>query len=204
MYPKYQKSKTGNYKVYIHYIPQTGKRYVGVTGQRLSKRFQSGFGYEKNEGFFADIKKYGWDSVQTTVVAETSDFYEASRLEGENIEKYDTLNPEHGYNLWSSGADNAPLASVGKHISEAKMGHEVTPETRAKLSQYGRKKVVQLTPDGEYVKTFESMTEAAKSVDIPKSCIYSVCKGQRPTSRGYKWMYLSDYEAKFRSEAVPC
>ena len=55
------------------------------------------------------------------------------------------------------------------------------------------KPVVQL--DGNKVmNTFCSITEASKSTGYSSGAIVTVCKGRRNTHKGYKWMYLSDYE----------
>lgn len=191
-YPKSVPAKSGKYSVYVHLMKPTGKRYVGCTGQNPCKRFQKGAGYTKNEPFFADIKKYGWDAVETTIIAETEDFELASSFEDAAIKRYDTLNPEHGYNLWRSGSENTPTSEVGRRISAAKMGHEVTPETREKLKAYGCIPVAQIGQDGSVIKVFESMTQAAESVGAFKSNIYAVCAGRKRTCKGFGWKYAQD------------
>lgn len=191
-YPKNVPPKSGKYSVYVHFMKPTGKRYVGCTGQKPQRRFQNGIGYEKNEPFFADIKRYGWESVDTTIIAETDDFELAASFENAAIERFDTLNPERGYNHWRSGSVNTPTAEVGKHISAAKMGHEVTAETREKLRHYGCLPVAQLDKDGNVLKIHESMTQAAESVGAFKSNIYAVCKGKKRTCRGFGWRYAEE------------
>lgn len=58
-----------------------------------------------------------------------------------------------------------------------------------------RKKVVQLTRDGEYVKTWDSITEACMYFTGKKSAIIGLCcSGIKKTAYNFKWMHLEDYE----------
>lgn len=51
------------------------------------------------------------------------------------------------------------------------------------------KKVRQLTKDGQEVKVWNTITEAAKELGIQGSHISGVCKGKRKTTGGWKWEY---------------
>lgn len=57
----------------------------------------------------------------------------------------------------------------------------------------GRNKPVdQLTLDGEYIQTFDCLTDAANSLGFKEggeSAISKVCSGRQKTSGGYKWRY---------------
>ena len=55
-----------------------------------------------------------------------------------------------------------------------------------------KKKVIQLTLDGEYVAEFESMNEAERQTGINHRNISMVCSGRRNTAGGYKWI-LKEY-----------
>lgn len=56
------------------------------------------------------------------------------------------------------------------------------------------REVVQLSLTSEYIAKFDSITEASKETKTQLSKITSVCKGDRKTTNGFKWMYLSEYE----------
>lgn len=183
-----------DYKVYMHVNPHNGKKYVGCTKKSLKARFDNGNGYKKCGRFFKDIVKYGFDNFEHILVSDGLSKEEAYELEKELIQKYDTMNPEKGYNMRPGGHGGKPCAEVNRHISEAKMGHEVTAETRAKLSKYGCKPVVQLTLDGFYVARYDSMTEASEKYGVAKACISSVCRGIKPTCKGFKWVYAEQYK----------
>ena len=51
------------------------------------------------------------------------------------------------------------------------------------------KKVYQYDKEWNYIKTFNSLTEAANEYGI-KSVISKVCLGKRPTAYGYRWSYI--------------
>jgi hypothetical protein len=57
---------------------------------------------------------------------------------------------------------------------------------------YSRAKITaQLTTDGELVKTYKSLTEAAESTGSDFRLISSVCLGKRKTHNGFKWVYIN-------------
>ena len=55
-------------------------------------------------------------------------------------------------------------------------------------------KIVQLSLDGELVQIFNSITDACRYLNKTNNgAISQVCKGNRKTTYGYKWMYYDDY-----------
>lgn len=88
------------YSVYIHETPN-GKRYVGATTD-VTSRFKKGL-YSYNHSFYNDIELYGWDNIKHTVVESDLSCDEACKLEQELIKKYNTTNPEYGYNVDKGG-----------------------------------------------------------------------------------------------------
>ena len=196
-YPKRCESREGVYTVYMHHMKPTGKRYIGMTGQDPYRRFQNGYGYEKNEAFFDDIVEYGWDSVETTFIAQVDDFELAASIENAAIERYNTTDSVFGYNLWTSGSRVKPNPSVGRKISKARMGHEVSEETREKIRSHFGVEVVALDDDYNFVASYPSMTEAAMAVGGKKANISAVCQGKKHHCKGYRWMTLDDYNNRF-------
>lgn len=57
-------------------------------------------------------------------------------------------------------------------------------------------KVVQLTLEGEFVHVWDSMIETTKE-GFSCQCVCRCCKKERKTHKGFKWMYLSEYEMNF-------
>ena len=57
-------------------------------------------------------------------------------------------------------------------------------------------KIVQLTLDGEYIRTWNSLAECGKETGYTRSVITKVCK-HLPNSHSYKgfiWMYENEYK----------
>jgi group I intron endonuclease len=89
-----------------------------------------------------------------------------------------------------------------KKISEHNCSRR--PEVRKKNSEAHKGKlgakcpnsipVVQLTIDGELVKVYDAAMEAERC-GFKQSNISKCLRGERNKHGGYKWMYLSDYEA---------
>lgn len=59
---------------------------------------------------------------------------------------------------------------------------------------WNKTKIVQLTKEGEFVRCWGSMTEAAKELNLYHSNISRVCTGKLKSTGGYNWKYLNDYE----------
>lgn len=86
--------------------------------------------------------------------------------------------------------------------------YEKNPERRKKMSEerkrffaeHPEKKktraVVQLSKTGEIIKTWNSMTEAAKQFGTNAQNIGAVCSGRRRTAGGYIWRYSDELQNK--------
>lgn len=59
---------------------------------------------------------------------------------------------------------------------------------------YQKRQVVQLSLDGQFIATYNSIKEAADCLRIHRSSISVCCRNKVRYGKGYKWMYLSDYE----------
>jgi hypothetical protein len=58
----------------------------------------------------------------------------------------------------------------------------------------GKKKVVQFSKEGGFIKEWESITDACLNINGTTTNISQVCRGNRDTAYGYKWMYKEDYD----------
>ena len=67
------------WKVYKHTGP-TGKVYIGITMQNLSRRWRDGKAYWGSIKFYNAIKKYGWKSFKHEQLADQLTFEEASAI----------------------------------------------------------------------------------------------------------------------------
>ena len=95
-----------SYVVYIHENLIDGKVYIGITGQKPSKRWDNGRGYNGNPHFSRAIKKYGWHNFNHRILYDGLTLKEANDLERKLIKEYDSANHQKGYNI-SLGGDGA-------------------------------------------------------------------------------------------------
>lgn len=61
-----------------------------------------------------------------------------------------------------------------------------------KIGEYNKRKVIQISKDGEIIKIWDCIADAQKELKIGNGKITSVCKGQRKTTGGYKWKYYEE------------
>lgn len=121
------------YRIYKYTSPE-GKSYVGCTTQTLKIRAGiCGINYSQCTRFWEAIKKFGWDSMVSEILAETDDAYEAGQLEIANQLKYDTVNPEHGYN---SRIQEYPFTPEVRAKLAASVSAAMTPEVKSKISEH--------------------------------------------------------------------
>lgn len=75
------------------------KIYIGCTSMDVEKRAAKGKGYKNNKRFYEAIQKFGWANVKTEIIKVFDNAEEAAELEQELISKYNSTNPEFGFNL---------------------------------------------------------------------------------------------------------
>lgn len=130
------------YTVYKLTSP-SGKIYVGWTSRKLKKRLQDHMS-EVRRGYQRPIqkalRKYPIDQWTQEVVLETVDYNESLKTEVESINKFNTTDPEKGYNISTGGeygATGVKRSEENKQkIREGKKRStwRSTPEHGAKIS----------------------------------------------------------------------
>ena len=127
----------------MHTAPN-GKVYVGITGQRPSKRWQRGEGYAGSV-FYNAIKKYGWDNISHKIIATGLTRNEAEDMEIGLIASLNSNDRRYGYNI-ESGGKTSPMSEETKrkisnsHLGEKNpmFGKKMTEEAKAKKSEMMR------------------------------------------------------------------
>ena len=145
-----------------------GKKYIGQTQNCLKQRLYEhcNLSFNNKSTAFNNIKSRAIRKYMTFTV---DILYEGNDLDNKEIEfikKYDTVNIEKGYNMHIGGIGG------------------LTHDNRILVEQY--------TLDEEYIKTFDSFSDAAKEVRPEKlnSSISNICsaaKGKRKSAYGFIW-----------------
>lgn len=145
------------YSLYVHISP-SGKRYFGITQNSVKRRWGSnGISYKNNKHFWSAIQKYGWENFQHIVLADNLSKEWACQLEVDCIWKYNTTNPDYGYNNAIGGEINSGFhynldeqtrqkisnaikewhsqPEIKKQFEHINLGNKASEETRKKLSE---------------------------------------------------------------------
>lgn len=162
------------YTVYKHTNKTNGKVYIGITRQRVERRWQNGHGYAGT--YFGNaVAKYGWDGFAHEVLFSGLPKVAACIIEQAAIATYHSNEREHGYNI-SMGGECCDRVSV-----------------RCGSDNHRAEAVVRIDPaTGERVR-FATMAEAANVTGVNRKGIGKACKGILNTYKGYVWEYDNGY-----------
>lgn len=161
-----------NYKVYKHTNLLNNKVYIGITQQKVEKRWQKGYGYSEQPYFYNAIKKYGWNGFEHEILFENLTEEEAKSKEQELIKKYKSNDRNYGYNLSKGG-------ETYKENFKKRIGKD-NPNSR---------RIRQLDKNGNLLNIFESQNLASKALGINRKGITKNCLGQSRTYKGFIFEY---------------
>lgn len=194
----------------------SGKIYIGqsINIERRMKTY-SLCKCEKQTALYNSFKKYGFDSHLMEIVFELNvvDVHILNLLEVAFIKYFDCLSP-NGLNITPGGGNWVPTDKTIEKMRMASLGRKHSRETKDKLSllklELGMSEnhknnirlsnkaralsVDQYTKGGDYIKTFNSITEAANTVGCDGASITAVCKNSRhnKSAKGYGWKYTNN------------
>lgn len=207
--------ENGNYCIYMHTSPN-GKKYIGQTrsqpeerwgknGSRYLKKHKDNSRYQQPAFAYA-ILKYGWDNFNHEIIANNLTKEEADNFEKLLIAKLNTMDSRYGYNL-REGGNNSPISEETKRkISESLKGNTLSDSARKKLSDSMKgkllganspcsKKNVQYDMQGNLLKIWDSISDAARALSLNVANIAKCCNEANNvhwTIGGYIWKFFGD------------
>lgn len=130
------------YHTYRYTNILNGMKYNGQTCRNQSDRAGlKGKGYKTSSRFWEGIQQYGWENFRCEILEEGLTQEEAWLKEQEHIREDNSQWP-NGYNLASGGKGTLGFSHPNPHneewnskISQAKINHSVSEETRKKISK---------------------------------------------------------------------
>lgn len=122
------------YKVYVHVFPN-GKKYVGITRQKLNRRWRKGRSYSSNIRMTNAINKYGWDNIEHIVLYSGLSASEAERIEKSLIAEWNLMDERYGYNYAEGGSHPNHSDRTKAKIGQKSLGRRHTKEFKEWISQ---------------------------------------------------------------------
>lgn len=195
-------NKNNNYTVYVHRLPKEvsnyeyDKYYVGLTSATVNKRWGTkGQGYYSNKYFKKDIFQFGWENFEHIIIAENLIPEQAGFIEKVLITILHSVDLDLGYNRTRGG--EMVTVPARKKMSLLRLQQEefihglpledqlMIKESRYKRGgeHFGAKEVHQFTIDGKYIQSFPSCQDAAKTLGVTPSTIYSVASHRAPSCK---------------------
>ncbi len=172
--------------IYLRTSP-SGKVYVGQTiDEERRQKDWTNLNRDYSGGLINNARnKYGPENFQYEILfeIELTDKNEVIKIIDEKeiyfIEKYDSTNPDYGYNI--------SLGGKGGYIAN---------KDYIKNNYYAYKdiEIVQLSVGGNYINTWKDVYEASTSLGKHSINIISCCNSRVMTAYNYVWMFKSDYE----------
>ena len=103
------------YCIYLHKNKINGKVYIGQTCQKPEKRWNYGYGYKNCPRFYSAIVSYGWNNFEHIILENNLTSDEANEKEQYYIKKYNSQNPDLGYNLTEGGSSLSEYWKTPEH-----------------------------------------------------------------------------------------
>ena len=136
-----------------------GKIYIGQTWHTLDHRWsqhKSGAYHNSKRGcpyLYKAIIKHGADNFTIESISRFDNQQEADIIESQCIDKYQSTDHNHGYNLTKGGqgegSGSRMLESTRKKISQSRKGQRPSAESRLKMSIAGKLKAQSLSVESQ-------------------------------------------------------
>ena len=209
--------------IYMIQNKVNGKMYIGqavdIEGERwIRHRSELRGGYHVNKHLQRSWNKYGEMNFEFSILLECEET-QLNTYEQYYIFELMAYDSRVGYNKTYGGDSGRPTEEARKKLSEAKKGKTLSEEHRKRISEGSKGKtlckehreklseahkgknnpnsklVVQINPStSEIINTYFGTREAARQTGFCQTSISKCCRGEQKMHKGFRWMYLSDYE----------
>lgn len=200
------------------YIGQTSDNFESYINKYISLAFNKKH-KSYNRPLCRAIRKYGWDNVKKEILFTTSNEV-VDELETQMIAEYNATDRRFGYNILKIGGsprgykrseESKQKQSIklsgknnywygkdfsgknnphyGKHHSE-ETKEKIGKKSKLKNFEYLYKKIKVYDKQENFIKIFNSLSEASRKMKINCGHICEVCKGNRKSAGGYVFKYL--------------
>lgn len=186
------------WSVYRHISP-SGKMYIGIAKDPKHRWRGQGNGYKGSTRIWYAILKHGWDNFTHEIIASGLTRQEACDMEIELIERYQTTDPDYGYNLKTGGQYGLFSPESIEKLRASQMGHPVSDKVRTMLAEANRKPIICL----ETKEIFESGQAAADKLNLCRSSILKAARGRQDTCGGLHFAGLDDYKNGQIKQFIP-
>ena len=154
--------------VYYHRNKINGKYYVGISKNTKQRWSSNGRQYVGSHHFWKAIQKYGWDNFDHVILIENLEKEQAKMIQIYLIAKFDLRNPDIAYNITKGGDTGNGLYGVKHPMS---------------------KPVFQYTWQGDFVKEWGTISEAAETLHIKGKKIGEAASKNRKQAHGFQWSF---------------
>lgn len=175
------------------------KIYVG-SAINISNRFKTHKRLLKNNIHFnshlqSSYNKYGSSCFKYEIIETITEDIMLKR-ESYWINILNANNREYGYNKRLVVNSNLGIKlsdETRKKLSDSHLGHRRSEETHKKIIESQYKKICQFDMDGNYIKIFNSLKEAAEELNVKYTTSITACLKKRlPSALGFRWSYESE------------
>lgn len=157
-------------------------------------QYRKDCGYQHNIPLQKAIREFGWANVKIEILVDGLTKAEACEQEINFIKELDANNPQVGYNISKGGTSTYAglkhTEEYKKHMSELYKGRTYSEETIQKMKDAHakeRKPVTKYSIEGDRLEKYESLKDAALSVNGYSTNICRAVKSGKPY-KGFIWI----------------
>jgi hypothetical protein len=167
--------------IYRNQIIATGRYYIGKHNGNNPNYKGSGVEWKQ------DLKKY--NNIKTEILEYINDVSKLNEREIYWLNKFDVVNNPLYYNKTNKSYG---ICKTEEHT-----------KVKQSLASPKRKRIIQYSLDGMFIKLWSCMSDVYKQIGIEVGDLTCVCQGKQKTAGKYQWSYYKDdYPLQIPSIAI--